>query len=159
LDLPIPLPKANTNTNGYRIRLTDCFDGFMADEILTGWFNEKTKEYEPVKKNITFWSFPNVLMIILKRYSPDGQYKNTEFVDFPLDNLDLSKYVVGYNANSYKYKLFGVANHMGGILGGHYTAFVHTEDKWYCFNDEHVSEVPENMIVSPAAYCLFYRKK
>ena len=168
LDLPIPnsgisqllKPDAmNVNLHIPHIKLTDCFDAFMADEILTGWFNEKTNNIESVKKNITFWSFPNILIIILKRYSPDGMYKNESFIDFPLDDLDLSKYVVGYNANSYKYKLFGVANHMGGISGGHYTAFVNTDNKWYCFNDSNVNEIPVNVVVSPFAYCLFYRKK
>jgi len=142
------------------ITILDCFDEFVADELLSGWFNEKENRKEPVRKNITFWSFPNVLIVTLKRFSPDGARKNEALVDFPLDILDLSKYVVGYRAKTYKYKLFGVANHIGGIMGGHYTSFVMTEDdKWFCFNDSAVSELPTtNVIVSPAAYCLFYRK-
>ena len=154
LDLPIPL----SNTP---ISLLDCFDEFVADELLTGWFNEKTHKTEPVRKNIAFWSFPNILIIILKRYSPDGQRKNNELVDFPLDDLDLSKYVVGYKASSYKYTLIGVANHMGGVAGGHYTAFSKSSptNEWYCFNDSNVSAINESMIVSSSAYCLFYRKK
>ena len=114
-------------------------------------------------QNIVFWGFPNILIIILKRYSPDGQRKNNALVDFPLDDLDLSKYVVGYKASSYKYTLIGVANHMGGIAGGHYTAFVSVPsddaNKWYCFNDSMVSDCDQDMVVSPSAYCLFYRKK
>ena len=45
-------------------------------------------------------------------------------VDFPLNNLDLSKYVVGYDKNSFKYDLYGICNHSGGSAGGHYTAYV-----------------------------------
>jgi len=155
LDLPIPALTA-------RISLLDCFDTFVADELLTDWFNEKTQKTETVCKNIAFWNFPNILMITLKRYSPDGRYKNNALIDFPLDNLDLSKYVVGYNAKKYKYKLFGVANHMGNVSGGHYTAFVLTGEEssrqWHCFNDATVSEIGEEQVVSPSAYCLFYRK-
>jgi ubiquitin C-terminal hydrolase len=162
LDLPIPVHSGTDKANN-PISLIDCFDTFVADELLSGWFNEKTNCVEPVKKNIAFWSFPTVLIIVLKRYSPDGRYKNISLVDFPLDNLDLSKYVIGYKASSYKYTLFGVANHMGGISGGHYTAFVKLEDdKWHCFDDATVCEIPnqylKNVIVSPSAYCLFYRK-
>lgn len=153
LDIPIPV------SHSHRVSLTDCFDEFVADELLVGWYNEKTNKKEPVRKNIVFWSFPNVLVITLKRYSPDGRFKNRSMVDFPLDNLDLSKYVVGYNASSYKYKLYGVANHMGGISGGHYVAFIETGDKWYCCNDETVNEIDPRTVVSPSAYCLFYRKK
>ena len=162
IDLPIPVHNRMENDIN-PISLIDCFDIFVADELLSGWFNEKTNCSESVKKNIAFWSFPTILIIVLKRYSPDGRHKNISLVDFPLDNLDLSKYVIGYKASSYKYKLFGVANHMGGISGGHYTAFAQPNgDKWYCFNDSNVCEIPnkslKNVIVSSSAYCLFYRK-
>ena len=153
LDLPIP-------TSSQQITLLDCFDVFVGDELLTGWFNDKTNQSEPVRKNITFWSLPNILVITLKRFSPDGRNKNGAMVDFPLDNLDLSKYIVGYKASSYKYELFGVANHMGGIMGGHYTAFVTINgDKWYCFDDALVTEIDPRMVVSRSVYCLFYLKK
>jgi ubiquitin C-terminal hydrolase len=154
LDLPIPPPLVGRE----RISVLNCFDEFVSDELLNGWYNEKTKTNETVRKNIVFWSFPKVLIITLKRYSPDGRFKNDSFVDFPLENLDLSKYVIGYRATSYKYKLIGVANHMGSISGGHYTAFVNTEDNWYCFNDSAVTSISVNEIVSNAAYCLFYKK-
>lgn len=155
LDLPIP----PLHTNNKQISLLSCFDTFVADELLLDWFNEKTNTREPVRKNIVFWNFPKVLMITLKRFYPDGQRKNNVLVDFPLDSLDLSKYVVGYNANTYKYKLFGVANHMGGISGGHYTAFVLNGDDWYCFNDASVCKINPGEVISSSAYCLFYRKK
>jgi ubiquitin C-terminal hydrolase len=158
LDLPIP---THNQTTANTISLIDCFDAFVSDELLYGWLNEKTNTIESVKKNISFWSFPNILIIVLKRYSPDGRYKNASLVDFPMDDLDLSKYIIGYKASSYKYELFGVANHMGDVSGGHYTAFAKPkEDKWYCFNDASVCEIPDHsIIVSPSAYCLFYRKK
>jgi len=78
-----------------------------------------------------------------------------------LDNLDLSKYVIGYKKNTYVYECFGICNHSGGLLGGHYTCFVkNANGKWYHFNDTNVQEVQhlENLI-TPKAYCLFYRKK
>ena len=162
LDLPIPL------ANGPSCHLYDCFDVFVAEEILSGWKNDKTGQHESVRKNMVFWNFPKILIITLKRYSSDGRSKNNVLVDFPLDNLDLSPYVVGYKANTYKYRLFGVANHMGGINGGHYTAFALSSsesfakrnvDAWHCYNDDRVSEIDPNQVVSPAAYCLFYRKQ
>jgi ubiquitin C-terminal hydrolase len=162
LDLPIP---QQNRTNSATISVYDCLDEFIADELLSGWMNDKTNQTEPIRKNIAFWNFPKVLIITLKRYSPDGLYKNCALIDFPVkDYLDLSKYVVGYKASTYKYKLYGVANHMGSISGGHYTAFAkipsnrNGSNMWYCFNDDMVSEIEQNQIVSPSAYCLFYRK-
>ena len=50
---------------------------------------------------------------------------------------------------------------MGGVSGGHYTSFVkNAENNWIHFNDERVEKVENpKTIVSPMAYCLFYRKK
>ena len=97
----------------------------------------------------------------MKRFSPDGQQKLNSLITFPLENLDLSKYVCGYNKESYKYDLYGICNHMGGVMGGHYTAFVkNSENNWLHCNDRNVEDVqsPET-IITPMAYCLFYRKK
>lgn len=157
LDLPI-LDETRMATNLY-----ECFDMFSKTECLEGenaWFNEKTGQKEDIIKRTSFWNFPKVLVISLKRFSPDGTTKLNNLINFPLENLDLSKYVRGYNASTYKYNLYGICNHMGGVMGGHYTAFVkHAENKWVHFNDTNVEIVTDpNSIITPLAYCLFYRK-
>jgi ubiquitin C-terminal hydrolase len=144
--------------------LYDCFDLFVSSEDMVGenaWFNETTQEKEDIKRQVSFWNFPNILVIILKRFSPDGQRKLQTLIDFPLMDLNLAKYVNGYQAETYRYDLFGVCNHMGNVKGGHYTAFVkNTVNEWYHYNDTVVEQVTDfQRIVSPAAYCLFYRKK
>jgi ubiquitin C-terminal hydrolase len=82
-------------------------------------------------------------------------------IDFPLDNLDLSNYVIGYKKNSYIYELYGICNHSGSAFGGHYTCYVkNANGKWYHFNDTNVVEVSlVDAIISAKAYVLFYRKK
>ena len=82
-------------------------------------------------------------------------------IDFPLENLNLSKYVVGYNKDAYIYDLYAVCNHSGSSLGGHYTSFVkNANGKWYHYNDTTVSEVGmAQQIITPKAYCFFYRKR
>jgi len=158
LDLPI------ISINGISKSLYDCFDNFINKEVLeneNAWYNEKTNAKENVHKQITFWNFPKILVITLKRFSPDGSRKLQNLIDFPLDNLDLTKYVTGYSANQYLYELYGVCNHTGGTQGGHYTAFVRNSSKeWIHFNDTNIEIVknPE-MVITPMAYCLFYRKK
>lgn len=155
LDLPIP-PIGRRNPNLY-----DCFDAFVGDEVLSGWLNEKTNRKEDVRKNMVFWSFPQILIITLKRFSADGRLKNSTLVDFPIDLLDLCKYSVGYKASKNKYELIGVANHMGGVSGGHYTAYGwgREDSKWYLYNDTDVRVVDDpRRIVSQSAYCLWYRR-
>lgn len=155
LDLPLP-SRSNKNPS-----VQDCFDEFVRAEVLSEWFNEKTGSYESVRKDIVFWNFPRILIITLKRFSADGRFKNGILVDFPVEStLDLSKYAVGYKSQQNKYKLFGVANHMGGVGGGHYTSYGLTNDgTWYLYDDEKVSKVDDlQSIVSQSAYCLWYRK-
>ena len=141
----------------------DCFDMYSKSEIMEGenaWFNEKTGQKEEIKKQIVFWNFPKILVISLKRFSPDGTQKLNTMIDFPFD-LDLSGYVKGYNASSFQYELYGICNHMGGVMGGHYTAFAkHADNTWIHFNDNSVEVVDDaKKIITPLAYCLFYRKK
>jgi ubiquitin carboxyl-terminal hydrolase 8 len=156
LDLPV-LDDSRIASNIY-----DCFDFFTKTEYMTGenaWFNEKSGKKEDIKKRITFWNLPKILVISLKRFSPDGTQKLNSQIQFPLENLDLSRYVNGYNASIYKYNLYGICNHSGGVMGGHYTSFVkHIDNKWVHFNDTNVEivENPQSM-VTPLAYCLFYR--
>jgi ubiquitin carboxyl-terminal hydrolase 8 len=156
IDLPIP-------ANNKSPSLIDCLEHYVNGEILEGenaWYNEDTKQKTDIRKKIQFWSFPSILVIDLKRFNARNQ-KNQILVSFPLEDLDLSKYVIGYKKNTYKYDLYGVCNHSGGVLGGHYTAYVkNANGNWYHFNDTSVSEVGlHESIVSPKAYCLFYRKK
>ena len=103
---------------------------------------------------------PSILVIDIKRFNATNR-KNQIMVDFPLENLNLSKYVIGYNKDSYVYDLYAVCNHSGSVLGGHYTSFVkNANGKWYHYNDTSVSEVAlDKQIISPKAYCFFYRKR
>ena len=155
LDLEIPMHNAT---------IYDCLDAFTKPEIMEGdnaWFNELTGQKESVKKRMTFWNFPKILIITLKRFSADGSRKIQDLIDFPLDNLDLIKYVSGYNPRQYIYELYGVCNHSGGPMGGHYTSFVkNSTNEWIHMNDTGVERtIDSKRIVTPKAYCLFYRKK
>jgi ubiquitin carboxyl-terminal hydrolase 2/21 len=156
----LPIPNIIQNPS-----LTDCFDLYFEEEILDKdnmVLNEKTQLKVEAVKKLMVWSFPDILVIDIKRFNHyNYTRKNQVLVNFPLENLDLSEYVIGYNKHSYKYDLYGVCNHSGSTLGGHYTSFVkNANGKWYHFNDTRVTEVSDlNHIVSPKAYCFFYRKK
>jgi ubiquitin carboxyl-terminal hydrolase 8 len=156
INLPIPLNNNNPT-------LYDCLDLYVEGEILqneNAWFNEEKGVKQDIQKKISVWSFPSILVMDLKKFNARN-IKTNILVSFPLDELNLSKYVIGYKKNSYIYELFGVCNHSGGVLGGHYTAYVkNANGKWYHFNDTSVTEIGiKESIISSKAYCLFYRKK
>ena len=156
LSLPIP-------TSSEKVTIFDCLDEYCKKERMEGdcaWFNEKTGEKQSVNKNLVFWSLPKILMIDLKRFT-NNLRKITKLIYTPLDDVNFSKYVKGYNGDSYVYDLYAICNHTGGIGGGHYFAHIkNANGKWYSFNDSNINELTNpNEIVTNKAYCLFYRKK
>ncbi len=153
IDLPIQMKGGLTIYN--------CFEKYCEGEKLegeNGWLNEKTNAIEDVERKIVFWSLPKVLVLDLKRFTPDGRK-----IQVPLDielELDLSNFVDGYDSDQYKYELYGVCNHSGGTRGGHYTSTVRVNaDDWYLFNDTNVSKQEFTGKNNTSGYCLFYRKK
>lgn len=86
------------------------------------------KLHRQASKKLDLWRLPEILVIHLKRFSYSHFMKNKleTFVDFPIDDLDLSNYIGHRNCqSSYRYMLYAVSNHYGSMGGGHYTAFVH----------------------------------
>jgi len=160
LDLALP---EQTQKNNKPCTLAECLDIYTSVEILDGdnkYENEKTGKKEVAKKQMLFWSLPEIFIITLKRFS-NSVNKNQALVHFPLENLDMSPYVVGYDKFSYNYDLCGICNHSGGVFGGHYTAYVkNANGQWYHFNDSNVDPINDtSKLISPKSYCFFYRKK
>ena len=153
INLSLP-PSDNKNPS-----LIDCFDLYVEGELLNGdnaWYNEKTQKKQEIQKKISYWSLPNILVIDIKRFNARNQ-KNQILVSFPLENLDLTKYVVGYKKESYIYDLYGICNHSGGVHGGHYTSYIKTAQEWVHYNDDQLNKMSADAVITPMAYCLFYK--
>jgi ubiquitin C-terminal hydrolase len=96
----------------------------------------KCKEHRQASKKLDLWKLPEILVVHLKRfsYSRYMKHKLDTFVNFTIRNLDLSKYVnpavVGLNTDLYKYELYAVINHYGGLGGGHYSAYAKVQVKY-----------------------------
>lgn len=61
-----------------------------------------------------------------------------------------------------RYELFAVANHMGSLGGGHYTATCRRKTEqgkqaWYSFNDSSVDPIGQDSVGGSKAYVLFYQ--
>ncbi|KAF8056355.1 UBP11 [Scenedesmus sp. PABB004] len=116
------------------------------------------------EKKLDFWSMPEVLVVHLKRFSYTswGRDKLDTLVDFPLEGLDLSRYVLGPQAaQPLLYDCYAVSNHYGGLGGGHYTAAAQMpgDRRWHCFDDRRVEEISPEAVQSRAAYVLCYRRR
>ncbi|KAE8705771.1 Ubiquitin carboxyl-terminal hydrolase 8 [Hibiscus syriacus] len=147
------------------VSLYKCLQAFLMEEPLGPedmWYCPGCKEHRQASKKLDLWRLPEILVIHLKRFSYNRFLKNKldTFVDFPIDNLDLSNYIGSSNDElSNRYMLYAVSNHYGSMGGGHYTAFVHHGGgQWYEFDDSHVYPIGPEKIKTSAAYLLFYRR-
>ncbi|KAI7993117.1 Ubiquitin carboxyl-terminal hydrolase 8 [Camellia lanceoleosa] len=147
------------------VSLYKCLEAFLKEEPLGPedmWYCPNCKKHRQASKKLDLWRLPEILIIHLKRFSYNRVFKNKleTFVDFPIDDFDLSTYIVHQSAQvSHRYVLYAVSNHYGGMGGGHYTAFVQLgRDRWYEFDDSLVSPASEEQIKTSAAYVLFYRR-
>ncbi|KAL6966698.1 ubiquitinyl hydrolase 1 [Sarracenia purpurea var. burkii] len=147
------------------VSLYKCLEAFLKEEPLGPddmWYCPGCKKHRQASKKLDLWRLPEILVIHLKRFSYSRFLKNKleTYVDFPVHDLDLSTYIGHRNGqSSNRYMLYAVSNHYGSMGGGHYTAFIHHGgDKWYDFDDSHVSAISEDRIKTSAAYVLFYRR-
>ncbi|XP_053321110.1 ubiquitin carboxyl-terminal hydrolase 8 [Spea bombifrons] len=154
----LSLPLQSTS----KCSLQDCLKSFSKEEKLTDnnrVYCSNCKTQRDSLKKIEIWKLPPILLVHLKRFSYEGRWKQKlqTYVDFPLESLDLSQYIIGPKTYK-KYNLFGVSNHYGGLDGGHYTAYCKNglKQRWYKFDDHEVSEISVSSVKSSAAYILFY---
>lgn len=149
--------------------VSDCLELYLAEETMVGnnqWYCGKCKTHRDATKKTDLWILPPILIIHLKRFN-FNEYghlgsKNTAPVDYPILDWDLSQYVCSQGSERPLYDCYAVSNHIGGLHGGHYTAYTQNRfnDQWYEFNDSsyhrvNASELRRN---SSSAYVLFYNR-
>ncbi|XP_078517944.1 ubiquitin carboxyl-terminal hydrolase 19 isoform X4 [Lissotriton helveticus] len=156
--------------------LEQCLNLFTKPEVLApeeAWYCPKCKQHREASKQLMLWRLPNVLIIQLKRFSFRSfiwRDKINDMVDFPVRNLDLSKFCIGQKEDHQLpiYDLYAVINHYGGMIGGHYTAYARLPNEknsqrsdvgWRLFDDSTVTTVEESQVVTRYAYVLFYRRR
>jgi ubiquitin C-terminal hydrolase len=139
--------------------LYECLDMYFNTDNVRNWKCEKCNKIGECNKMIGGWTFPDYLIINLKRGITN---KDTSFIDFPIKDLNLTKYNSNSNSNNYIYDLYAVCNHSGNMMsGGHYYSYCKNLDgDWYEFNDANVSRFKSNVkVVSSDATILFYQRK
>jgi ubiquitin C-terminal hydrolase len=146
----LPIPEIDNPT------LDDCFKKYCELEILDGenmWFDEDNNKKVKAQKCIKICNCPKYFIIALKRYNVKNGtlYRMNNKVNCPSD----------WEYDKYVYHCRGFVVQSGGLGGGHYIAFIKQDDKWYCCNDNNVSEVSDNKIseIIQHSYILLYVKQ
>ncbi|KAK1934276.1 Ubiquitin carboxyl-terminal hydrolase 10 [Phytophthora citrophthora] len=171
----------------YAIPLAKCMDALMREEAISledHWVCERCGVPREGSRLSAIWRLPDLVMVQLKRFQYlENQHKQKvrSLVDFPLKGLDFSKWMGHQDEGSSVYDLYAVANHVGGLTRGHYTAYcrydadfpessalfnateesgnVQCPELWFRFDDEKVSEIAAGDVVTDAAYVLFYKRR
>ncbi|KAK7205143.1 hypothetical protein BZA70DRAFT_295619 [Myxozyma melibiosi] len=164
---------------GKHVSLKQCFDMFVMEEVLDkddAWYCPQCKTQRKATKTLRIARLPMILIVHLKRFKTNGRWTNKldTFVDYPVHDLDLTSYWPAFRSEDsmwidkvpksdqvppFKYNLYGVVNHYGTLRGGHYTAYMHKNNKgWLVFDDSRVAMIKEDKVVSRDAYVLFYQR-
>ncbi|CAD8183871.1 unnamed protein product [Paramecium octaurelia] len=144
--------------------LQECIEEFLKKETLKGdegWNCTNCKSRRDSNKKIDLWSMPNILIIHLKRFKFNSQFraKIRSLVKYPLQNLSFENLVCTKQTEKPTYDLYAVINHSGTLTSGHYTAYAKNRDDlhWYHYNDALVTPVQQPESLNDA-YLLFYFK-
>ncbi|XP_072296762.1 ubiquitin carboxyl-terminal hydrolase 33 isoform X2 [Eucyclogobius newberryi] len=148
------------------VTLQDCLAAFFARDELKGdnmYSCEKCKKLRNGVKFCKMQSLPEILCIHLKRFRHELMFstKIGTHVSFPLEGLDLQPFLAKDNsAQTTNYDLLSVICHHGTASSGHYIAYCRndTNNSWYEFDDQSVTEVSESCVQNAEAYVLFYKK-
>ena len=154
----------NVPINGRNIY--ECLNNFIKpEELERPYLNETDKKEYRVKRQIKISKIPQYLIIVLKRFRFNGSryIKNPDLLSFPINNLDISRYVEGYDQYNAIMDLKCIGCHSGGIDSGHYYAVCkHVNNNWYEFNDKNRNAVNIHSIlpmIYQNSYILIYEKK
>ena len=142
--------------------LVECLETHFKDSSLNVTEDENQWKCDSCNKKcnslkfIKIFRLPKILIISLKRFEimKNRLKKIHKCVDIP-DTIDVKDFVIQNTyAKNTCYNLKAVANHMGNIYGGHYTASCKPKDKIYNINDEHIKHLSEYNHTN--SYLLFY---
>jgi len=134
LNVSISIPRSAVRYTG-KVRVQECIDNWVAPESMDkcGYKCSKCKAVDNMQKEFTFFRFPKVLVIHLKRFynSTMRREKLGTMVSIP-QTLDMTPYAKYSNHPSVKgaknYQLYGMSHHSGTLNGGHYVGEVQNLD-------------------------------
>ena len=119
--------------------LYNCYKNSKnAEHISDGWICPKCKKETPIASKRFFYdNWPQYLIFGLKRFNFNGsKYTNNN-----------SKVSIPFEWN-HGYNLIGAILHSGSMNGGHYVCIGKKHNKWYLFDDSHVTEINNKNVLN-----------
>lgn len=176
LSLPIPPspPSAGAGIGTDTVSVYDALDAFLAPEVLDGddrWMCSTCRVPRRATKQLALARLPTHLVIHLKRFSftagstrwgGNKEGKITARVDFPLEGLDLTRFLpasTSASAGPAVYDLYGVVHHFGTLNSGHYTATIRNDGRWDYADDSRITPNCDRELHTNSPYVLWYQRR
>ena len=107
---------------------------------------------------------PPVVILSIKRFTNDGNKVRGKLA-WDLDSFDLGS-VFAFSRNPFsdnpihtQYETFAVIEHHGSLQGGHYTMYARQNETWLEYDDNSITDVTPDRVVSADSYILFLLPK
>lgn len=134
----------------------------LMPETIEGYACDACSKRTTAERIVKLWRVPQTLVIVLKRFLPDGRKVNTRVEAIPPGPISLDSFFsdeTPEKTGSTQYALRSIVDHHGSARGGHYTAqALHPgTSQWFLYDDESVQ--PLNApIFGDSTYMLFFER-
>jgi ubiquitin C-terminal hydrolase len=132
------------------------------EETIDGYACEKCSPTRTTAIRKTYlWRLPRMIVLSLKRFTPDGRKLYTNFTMQPQETVIFKDFFAPESpepSQHQPYELFATVDHHGSSGGGHYTAQAKSPltEKWHLFDDETASSMNEPQL-GISSYILFLK--
>lgn len=134
--------------NEKKLTLIESIMGELNEEEIDEYAcNNCSPNRHKATRKTKIWKTPDTLILVLKRFTYDGRKIYTPLTEFnteePVDISNIYSHLSPHKDIQKKYQLRSIVDHHGGPNGGHYTAQAkhRTENKWFNYDDQSVSEI------------------
>jgi ubiquitin C-terminal hydrolase len=158
----VPLHTAETEATPPS--LISMLQNDMKEEEIEGYSCDACAPTRTLAKRTTsIWRLPQILVICLKRFTPDGRKITTPIQTSGFQPLTLEPLFSEESPERNgitEYTLRSVVDHHGGAGGGHYTGQVRSpvDDKWNIYDDQSVYSIA-NPVFGKSTYILFFERE
>jgi ubiquitin C-terminal hydrolase len=130
-------------------------------EMIDGYACDKCSPHRTqASRSVKIWRLPRCLVVMLKRFTPDGRKLNTAWTP-PNGALNLREFFSEASperSKDYQFGLQSIVDHHGSPRGGHYVAqgLSPLDGKWYLYDDETTHHI-ERPSLGHSSYVLIFR--
>jgi len=141
--------------------LSACLAAEFAPETIDDYQCDSCKKRGKAIITTRISRLPPIVILNVKRFTNAGNKVRGKLA-WDLDEFDLSS-ILAFSRNPFGeesmfpaiYETFAVIEHHGSLQGGHYTMFAKQNDGWLEYDDNSISDVTPDRVVSADSYIIF----